>query len=30
MFDLLFASEADASRWGLSKNTTFEIVRYGY
>ena len=30
MFDLLFASEADASRWGLSKNTTVEIVRYGY
>ena len=30
MFDLLFASEADAMKWGLSKNTTFEIVRYGY
>ncbi len=30
MFDLLFASEADARGWGLSKNTTFEIVRYGY
>lgn len=30
MFDLLFATEGDARGWGLSKNTTFEIVRYGY
>ena len=30
MFDLLFTSEAEASVFGLSKNTTFEVLRYGY
>ena len=30
MFDLLFYTEAEAYQFGLSRNTTFEIVRYGY
>lgn len=30
MFDLLFYSEAEAYQFGLSRNTTFEILRYGY
>ena len=30
MFDLLFFSEAEASQFGLSRNTTFEVLRYGY
>ena len=30
MFDLLCASEADASRYGTHYNLTFEILRYGY
>ena len=30
MFDLLFYTEAEAYGFGLSRNTTFEIVRYGY
>ncbi len=30
MFDLLFSTEAEASNFGLSRNTTFEILRYGY
>ena len=30
MFDLLFYTESEASSFGLSKNTTFEILRYGY
>ena len=30
MADLLFTSEAEASGFGLSRNTTFEVLRYGY
>lgn len=30
MFDLLFTTETEASQFGLSRNTTFEILRYGY
>ena len=30
MFDLLFHTEKEASGFGLSKNTTFEVLRYGY
>lgn len=29
-FDLLFPSEAEASKFGTSNNCTFEILRYGY
>jgi len=30
MFDLLFYTEKESYEFGLSKNTTFEILRYGY
>lgn len=30
MFDLLFATEKESYDFGLSRNTTFEILRYGY
>lgn len=30
MADLLFHTEAEASGFGLSRNTTFEVLRYGY
>ncbi len=30
LFDLLYASEKEASFYGVSYNTTFEILRYGY
>ena len=30
MFDLLFTTESEASEFGLSMDTTFEILRYGY
>ena len=30
LFDLLFASEAEASSFGTSYNCTFEILRYGF
>ena len=30
MFDLLFMTEKESYDFGLSKNTTFEILRYGY
>ena len=30
MFDLLFYTEKESYDFGLSKNTTFEILRYGY
>ena len=30
MFDLLFASGSEASRFGTSANCTFEILRYGF
>lgn len=30
MFDLLFFSESEALQFGLSRNTTFEVLRYGY
>ena len=30
MFDLLFYTEAETSNYALSRNTTFEILRYGY
>ncbi len=30
MFDLLFNTEKESYDFGLSKNTTFEILRYGY
>ena len=30
LFDLLFTTEAEASNFGLSRNTTFEVLRYGY
>ena len=30
MVDLLFNTEAEASNFGLSRNTTFEVLRYGY
>lgn len=30
MADLLFTTEAEASDFGLSRNTTFEVLRYGY
>lgn len=30
MFDLLFWTEKDSYDFGLSRNTTFEILRYGY
>lgn len=30
LFDLLYASESEASLYGVSYNTTFEILRYGY
>ena len=30
MFDLLFWTEKESYDFGLSRNTTFEILRYGY
>ena len=30
MADLLFHTEAEASGFGLSRNVTFEVLRYGY
>ena len=30
MFDLLFPSEAEASKFGTSYNVSFEVLRYGY
>ena len=30
MFDLLFWTEKESYEFGLSRNTTFEILRYGY
>ena len=30
MADLLFHTEAEASNFGLSRNVTFEVLRYGY
>ena len=30
LFDLLFATEAEASSFGTSYNCTFEILRYGF
>lgn len=30
MFDLLFYTEAETNNYALSRNTTFEILRYGY
>lgn len=30
LFDLLFSTEAEASQFGLSRDTTFQILRYGY
>lgn len=30
LFDLLFWTEKDSYSFGLSRNTTFEILRYGY
>ena len=30
MVDLLFYTEAEASGFGLSRDTTFEVLRYGY
>lgn len=30
LFDLLFASSSEASKYEVSYNTTFEILRYGY
>ncbi len=30
MFDLLFMTEKESYNFGLSRNTTFEILRYGY
>lgn len=30
MFDLLFMTEKESYDFGLSRNTTFEILRYGY
>lgn len=30
MADLLFHTEAEASEFGLSRNVTFEVLRYGY
>ena len=30
LFDLLFYTEADAYEFCLSRNTTFEVLRYGY
>ena len=30
MADLLFHTESEASGFGLSRNTTFEVLRYGY
>lgn len=30
MADLLFNTEAEASGFGLSRNVTFEVLRYGY
>jgi len=30
MFDLLFETEKESYDFGLSRNTTFEILRYGY
>ena len=30
LFDLLFSTEAEASQFGLARNTTFEVLRYGY
>ena len=30
LFDLLFYTEAEAYEFGLSRNTTFEVLRYGY
>lgn len=30
LFDLLYSSEAEASKYGISNNTKFEILRYGF
>ena len=30
LFDLLFSTEVEASQFGLSRDTTFQILRYGY
>ena len=30
LFDLLFHTESEASQFGLSKDTIFEVLRYGY
>ncbi|MBQ9018974.1 MAG: hypothetical protein IJ097_01510 [Bacilli bacterium] len=30
MFDLLFYTEKESYEFGLSRNTTFEVLRYGY
>ena len=30
LFDLLYSSETEASKYGVSNNTKFEILRYGF